>query len=147
MKSFGFPGSSSNNTPYRADTSAKKGELINILTRSEKLWNEEKYEESTLCVIAGLVQLRKAISILEFIIPNESIESVKEAYTDKLKELKQRLKNREENKEPVQSKPKLIQHIPVEEATKTEEVEEGIKMRAMPSRLRSPKPSSPRNPM
>ena len=43
MKGFGFPGSSSNQAPYRADTSSKKSELINILTRSEKLWNEEKF--------------------------------------------------------------------------------------------------------
>lgn len=42
----------------------------------------------------GLVQLRKAISILEFIIQNESIESVKKSYEDKMKELKGRLKNR-----------------------------------------------------
>jgi hypothetical protein len=44
MKGFGFPTSSSvngGNTPYRADTSQKKSELINVLTRSEKLWNEE----------------------------------------------------------------------------------------------------------
>lgn len=36
MKGFGFPssGSGANNTPYRADTSSKKSELINILTRS-----------------------------------------------------------------------------------------------------------------
>ena len=41
MKGFGFPTSSINsgNTPYRADTSQKKSELINVLTRSEKLWN------------------------------------------------------------------------------------------------------------
>ena len=89
MKGFGFPGSSGiNNTPYRADTSSKKSELINILTRSEKLWNEEgKQEES-------LVQLRKAISILEFIVANEAIESVKTAYEEKLKELRGRLKDR-----------------------------------------------------
>lgn len=36
MKGFGFPTSSMNagNTPYRADTSQKKSELINVLTRS-----------------------------------------------------------------------------------------------------------------
>ena len=98
MKGFGFPGSSgTNNTPYRADTSSKKSELINILTRSEKLWNEEgKQEES-------LVQLRKAISILEFIVANEAIESVKTAYEEKLKELRGRLKDREQNKEQVHS--------------------------------------------
>lgn len=48
MKGFGFPGSGSsgvNNPTYRADTSAKKSELINILTRSEKLWNEEGKQE------------------------------------------------------------------------------------------------------
>jgi hypothetical protein len=51
MKGFGFPTSAINggNAPYRADTSQKKNELINVLTRSEKLWNEEgKQEESTL---------------------------------------------------------------------------------------------------
>ena len=36
---------------------------------------------------SGLVQLRKAISTLEFIIQNESIESVKTEYEGKLKEL------------------------------------------------------------
>lgn len=41
MKGFGFPTSGVNNSnvPYRADTSQKKSELINVLTRSEKLWN------------------------------------------------------------------------------------------------------------
>jgi len=41
MKGFGFPTSSGSGTtaPYRADTSKKKAELINVLTRSEKLWN------------------------------------------------------------------------------------------------------------
>lgn len=33
----------------------------------------------------GLVMLRKAISILDFIIQNESIESVKESYVAKQK--------------------------------------------------------------
>jgi hypothetical protein len=47
----------------------------------------------------GLIQLRKAISMLEFIIQNESIESVKISYEEKIKELKGRLKNREEGKE------------------------------------------------
>jgi hypothetical protein len=37
--------------------------------------------------------------MLEFIIQNESIESVKLSYEDKIKELKGRLKNREEGKE------------------------------------------------
>lgn len=47
MKGFGFPGSGINgsNAPYRADTSQKKSELINVLTRSEKLWNEEGKQE------------------------------------------------------------------------------------------------------
>ena len=45
------------------------------------------------------MQLRKAISTLEFIVQNESIESVKTEYDAKLKELKNRLKNREEGKE------------------------------------------------
>ena len=110
MKGFGFPGSSGgSNTPYRADTSAKKSELINILTRSEKLWNEEgKQEES-------LVQLRKAISILEFIVANEAIESVKTAYEEKLKELRGRLKDREQNKEQVPSTHCITQHTLGEE--------------------------------
>lgn len=36
MKGFGFPTSTNNggNAPYRADTSQKKAELINVLTRS-----------------------------------------------------------------------------------------------------------------
>ena len=46
----------------------------------------------------GLVQLRKAISILDFIIANEAIESVRATYSEKQKELKGRLKDREENK-------------------------------------------------
>jgi hypothetical protein len=37
--------------------------------------------------------------MLEFIIQNESIESVKTSYEEKIKELKGRLKNREEGKE------------------------------------------------
>jgi hypothetical protein len=37
--------------------------------------------------------------MLEFIIQNESIESVRTSYEDKLKELRGRLKNREEGKE------------------------------------------------
>lgn len=52
MKGFGFPGqpvgpAASNNTPaYRADTSKQKSELINVLKRSEQLWNDDKTEES-----------------------------------------------------------------------------------------------------
>ena len=49
------------------------------------------------------MQLRKAISTLEFIIQNESIESVKTEYEAKLKELKKRLSNREEGKEEAPS--------------------------------------------
>lgn len=43
MKGFGFPISNSNNNtnaPYRADTSKKKSELIDVLKRSEQLWNQ-----------------------------------------------------------------------------------------------------------
>ena len=43
MKGFGFPVNSTNNNnnaPYRADTSKKKSELIDILKRSEQLWNQ-----------------------------------------------------------------------------------------------------------
>lgn len=42
MKGFGFPSSNvgtNNNAPYRADTSKKKVELIDILKKSERLWN------------------------------------------------------------------------------------------------------------
>lgn len=48
MKGFGFPGKPStpgvnNSSPsYRADTSKQKAELINVLRRSEQLWNDEK---------------------------------------------------------------------------------------------------------
>jgi len=44
MKGFGFPVNSSNNntnTPYRADTSKKKSELIDVLKRSEQFWSQE----------------------------------------------------------------------------------------------------------
>jgi len=48
MKGFGFPGqasggssSNSGSSPsYRADTSKHKSELINILRKSEQLWND-----------------------------------------------------------------------------------------------------------
>ena len=36
-----------------------------------------------LLIFLGLIQLRKAIYLLEFIIDNESIESVKSTYQDK----------------------------------------------------------------
>jgi hypothetical protein len=91
---FGFPvtafkGSSprAHSPAYRADTSRHKQDLIYILRRSELLWNKDQKQES-------LVLLRKAITILTFIITNESIEAVKIAYQDKQKELKLRLKNR-----------------------------------------------------
>ena len=46
MKGFGFPSNANNNQPsYKADTSKKKAELINILTKSEQLWNEEGKQE------------------------------------------------------------------------------------------------------
>lgn len=104
MKGFGFPGkpSTGGSKPppsYRADTSTHKVQLISVLKRSEQLWNDDKCEESKYILKIGLVQLRKAISTLEFIIQNESIESVKTEYEGKLKELKNRLKNREEGKE------------------------------------------------
>ena len=44
MKGFGFPVNNTNNNtnaPYRADTSKKKSELIDVLKRSETLWNAE----------------------------------------------------------------------------------------------------------
>lgn len=52
---------------------------------------------------SGLVLLRKAITLLDFIIANEATEEVRNAYTEKQKELKNRLKDREENKETVPS--------------------------------------------
>lgn len=48
MKGFGFPNtgvSNNNNTPFRADTSKKKSELIDVLKKSERLWNEEGKQE------------------------------------------------------------------------------------------------------
>ena len=47
MKGFGFPGKSTiggggSSPTYRADTSKQKAELINVLRRSEQLWNDEK---------------------------------------------------------------------------------------------------------
>jgi hypothetical protein len=39
MKGFGFPVSPKYDAPYRADTSKKKAELIQILQLSERLWN------------------------------------------------------------------------------------------------------------
>ncbi len=42
MKGYGFPSTGStnnNNAQYRADTSKKKSELIDVLKRSETLWN------------------------------------------------------------------------------------------------------------
>jgi hypothetical protein len=46
MKGFGFPSNNNDNKPsYKADTSKKKSELINILTKSEQLWNEEGKQE------------------------------------------------------------------------------------------------------
>ena len=50
MKGYGFPGKPTapgggSSTPsYRADTSKHKAELINVLKRSEQLWNDEKNE-------------------------------------------------------------------------------------------------------
>jgi hypothetical protein len=50
MKGFGFPGKSNatganNPTPsYRADTSKQKADLINVLRRSEQMWNDDKTE-------------------------------------------------------------------------------------------------------
>jgi len=64
MKGFGFPTSAINggNAPYRADTSQKKNELINVLTRSEKLWNEEgKQEESSFVFIQAWFSFEKLL--------------------------------------------------------------------------------------
>jgi hypothetical protein len=47
MKGFGFPSSGSNNSQasYKADTSKKKTELIDVLKKSERLWNEDGKQE------------------------------------------------------------------------------------------------------
>lgn len=50
-----------------------------------------------------MIHLRKAIATIQFIIQNESIDPIKEEYEIKVKELKARLKYREENKELSQS--------------------------------------------
>ena len=39
MKGFGFPTNPNNEGGYKADTSKKKAELINILQKSEQYWN------------------------------------------------------------------------------------------------------------
>jgi hypothetical protein len=44
------------------------------------------------------MHLRKAISLIQYIIANESTEQVKQAYTEKKKELEKRLEDREQNK-------------------------------------------------
>ena len=50
---------------------------------------------------SGILQLRKALAIIRFIINNESINDVKQTYVDKEKELKGRLANREDGKEEI----------------------------------------------
>jgi hypothetical protein len=40
MKGFGFP-SNGTGVTYKADTSKQKKELINVLTQSERLWQED----------------------------------------------------------------------------------------------------------
>ena len=105
MKGYTFPAypnklsPPNNNTPrpsFRADTSRHKQDLINTLRRSEQQWNDDRTEES-------LINLRKAINTIQFIIQNESIDLIKEEYEAKMKELKARLKNREEGKEAPQN--------------------------------------------
>lgn len=104
MKGYNFPGQPNKISPpndkkppkYRADTSKHKRDLIATLRRSEQLWNEERTDES-------LIHLSKAISTIEFVIQNELIESVRTEYEIKLKELRARLKSREEGKEVAQN--------------------------------------------
>lgn len=87
--------------------------------------------------------------MLEFIVENESIESVKTQYSNKLKELQGRLKNREEGKEEgttylTQSRSPLEEE---EEEVTTEEVEEArTTRRTTPSRDKSLTPSLQKNP-
>jgi hypothetical protein len=50
---------------------------------------------------SGILQLRKALALIRFIINNESIYDVKQTYVDKEKELKGRLANREDGKEEI----------------------------------------------
>jgi hypothetical protein len=101
---YGFPGepsvqadNRSNNKPaYRADLSKHKQNLLDILKKSEQLWNDDRAEESS-------IQLRKAITTIEFIVQNESIGSIKAEYELKLNELKGRLTSRSEGKEVPQN--------------------------------------------
>jgi hypothetical protein len=44
------------------------------------------------------VLLRKAVSLIKYIISNEAVEAVKQAYSEKQKELERRLEDREQNK-------------------------------------------------
>ena len=68
---FGFPVTPKYEALYRADTSSKKSELIETLRYSEKLWNTEgKQQESKYSIISGILQLRKALAIIKFIINN-----------------------------------------------------------------------------
>jgi vacuolar protein-sorting-associated protein 4 len=90
MKNFGLP-SGGNPPSYRADTSKHKKDLLHVLKTSESLWHQEKYDDS-------LIQLKKAIDLLKFIVANETIENVKVAYEEKLKELEGRLAARESGK-------------------------------------------------
>lgn len=65
MRNIGLP-NTRNSPSYRADTSKHKRDLLDILKNSESLWKKERHEES-------LIELKKAITILKFIITNESI--------------------------------------------------------------------------
>lgn len=83
MRGFGYQNlqNSRSSAPYRADTSQHKKDLLDILKNSESLWRDEKVEES-------IIKLKKAIAILEFIISNESISTVKTSFEEKLVELR-----------------------------------------------------------
>ena len=49
------------------------------------MWNEGNVEQSNLIPKLGLIELRKAINILKFVVRNETIEEVKDAYEEKLR--------------------------------------------------------------
>ena len=91
--------------------------------------------------------------MLEFIVENESIETVKIQYANKLKELQGRLKNREEGKEegtPFLMQPRSLPEEEEEEeaAAMEEEAEEEARTarRTTPSRDKSPTPSLQKSP-
>lgn len=75
---FGFPDQEST---YRHDTSKKKQEVIELLKHQQKLWEEGHTEKS-------LLELRKAINTMKFIVRNQAIEEIRDAYEEKLRDLR-----------------------------------------------------------